>query len=574
MGAVAVESVPETPRNLRLIDRWTLSSVLLAALVALPVLTVIGLALGSTGDIWQHLLSTSLPRYIRNTLYLMLGVGVAVCVLGISTAWLVTMCRFPGRRVFEWLLLLPLAMPAYVIAYAYTDFLEYAGVVQEVLRAFFGWQNARDYWFPEVRSLGGAIIFMGFVLYPYVYLLTRAAFLEQSVSMIEASRVLGRGPWHTFFSVSLPSVRPAIAVGLALALMETLNDFGTVDYFAVETLTVGIFDVWLGMGNLAGGAQIAVVMMLFVIGLITLEHISRRHQRYYQPASTRLKQLPAYPLVGWQRIAATGVCFVPVLVGFVVPVLVLGELAWVYFDASWTPAFRTYVLNSCLLSVAAALLALLVAIVIAYARRLKGSRVLKLATRIASLGYALPGAVLAIGIIVPFAAFDNALDAWMRAQLGISTGLLLSGTVTAIVFAYVVRFLAIALGQVEASLEKISPSMDMAARTLGYGAGETFVRYHAPLIRGGLFTALMIVFVDCMKELPATLILRPFNFDTLATHVYEFASDEMLGEAALGSLTIVIVGLLPVLLLTRMIAKSRNGGPDQPTRSAPMASVA
>ena len=560
MGAIAVELSSRMRQLSHSMDRWTLSSILLSGLVALPVLTVISLAFGSTSDIWQHLLSTSLPHYLGNTLCLMLGVGVTVCLLGISTAWLVTMCRFPGRKLFEWLLLLPLAMPAYVIAYAYTDFLEYAGVVQGLLRDLFGWQSAQDYWFPEVRSLGGAIVFMGLVLYPYVYLLTRAAFLEQSVSMIEASRVLGRGAWSTFFSVSLPSARPAIAVGLALALMETLNDFGTVDYFAVETLTVGIFDVWLGMGNLAGGAQIAVVMMCFVVALITLENISRRHQRYYQPASSRLKTLPTYPLVGYQRMAAMGACLVPVLFGFFVPVLVLGELAWVYFDESWTPAFRTYVLNSCLLSSAAALIALLVAIVIAYARRLQGGRVLKVTTRIASLGYALPGAVLAVGIIVPFAAFDNAIDAWMRAYLGISTGLLLSGTVTAVVFAYVVRFLAIALGQVEASLEKVSPSMDMAARTLGYRASETFVRFHTPLIRGGLFTALMIVFVDCMKELPATLILRPFNFDTLATHVYEFASDEMLGEAALGSLTIVTVGLLPVLLLTRMIGNTREHG--------------
>ncbi len=558
MGEITAESLSKIRRISFLIDRWTMSSMLLAGFVALPVLTVFALAFGSTSDIWQHLLSTSLPHYLRNTLYLMAGVGVAVCVLGISTAWLVTMCRFPGRKVFEWLLLLPLAMPAYVIAYAYTDFLEYAGVVQGLLRDLFGWQSARDYWFPEVRSLGGAIVFMGFVLYPYVYLLTRTAFLEQSVNMIEVSRVLGRGAWGTFFSVSLPSARPAIAVGLALALMETLNDFGTVDYFAVETLTVGVFDVWLGMGNLAGGAQIAVVMMLFVVALITLEHISRRHQRYYQPASSRLKTLPTYRLVGWKRIAAIGVCVTPVLCGFLVPVLVLGELTWAYFDESWTPEFRTYVFNSCLLSGVAALIALLVAIVIAYGRRLQGGRLLMFAARIASLGYALPGAVLAVGIIVPFAAFDNAFDAWMRAHLGISTGLILSGTVTAVVFGYVVRFLAIALGQVEASLEKVSPSMDMAARTLGYRAGETFVRYHAPLIRGGLFTALMIVFVDCMKELPATLILRPFNFDTLATHVYEFASDEMLGEAALGSLTIVTVGLVPVLLLTRMISNSRE----------------
>ena len=561
MGEITAESLSKIRRISFLIDRWTMSSMLLAGFVALPVLTVFALAFGSTSDIWQHLLSTSLPHYLRNTLYLMAGVGVAVCVLGISTAWLVTMCRFPGRKVFEWLLLLPLAMPAYVIAYAYTDLLEYSGALQGFLRHVFDWQTPQDYWFPEIRSLGGAIALMGVVLYPYVYLLARASFLEQSVNVLEVSRVLGHSPWRTFFRVSLPTARPAIAIGVALALMETLNDFGTVDFFAVQTMTAALFDVWLGMGSLTGGAQIATSMLVFVVLLISIERFSRRQQKVYQQATSRFRALPNYYLRGSSRLIAFTVCLVPVLVGFVIPLIVLIRLASIYFDVSWTMDFRYYALNSLLLSAVAAGLALLVALVIAYGQRLRGGRIIAVATRIASLGYAVPGAVLGVGVLIPFAFFDNTVDAFFRQYFDISTGLLLSGTLVAVIFAYVVRFLAIALGQVESSLAKISPSMDMAARTLGYRAGETLVRYHMPLIRGGMLTAVTIVFVDCMKELPATLILRPFNFETLATHVYWFASDEMLGEAALGSLTIVLVGLLPVALLSRLTTQTRSVQP-------------
>jgi len=555
-------------RRLSRLNRWTIGAVLAAILVFIPIGSVLLLSLGDSGDVWPHLIGTALPEYVGTTLWLLLGVGVSVFLTGVTTAWLVTMCRFPGRRIFEWLLLFPLAIPAYVMAYAYTDLLEYAGPVQSSLRALFGWQSARDYFFPPVRSLGGAIIFMGLVLYPYVYLLARSAFLEQSVSVLEVSRVLGKGPWQTFKTVSFPAARPAIVVGVSLALMETLNDYGTVDFFAVYTLTAGLIDVWLGMGSLAGGAQIASSMLVFVILLIVLERMSRRHQKVYQQASSRFKTLPTYSLEGWWSALAFGLCALPVIAGFVVPVLVLGQLSIVYFDRSWTPEFKSYALNSLTLSAGAALVALLVALFIAYARRLREGRVLRVATRAASLGYAVPGAVLAVGILIPFATFDNALDAFMRNWFGVSSGLLLSGTVVAVMFAYVVRFLAVAVGQVESSLEKISPSVDMAARTLGFRAGQTLIRYHLPLIRGGLLTAVMVVFVDCMKELPATLLLRPFNFETLATYVYRFASDEMLGEAALGSLTIVAVGLLPVAFLSRMISRSRQLYPSPSTGDA------
>ena len=534
---------------------WTFASLTVAVLVALPVAAVVVLALSPSGGIWSHLISTSLPGYIRTTLWLMLGVGTSALLTGVSTAWLVTMCRFPGRRLFEWLLLLPLAFPAYVIAYAYTDLLEYSGAVQGFIRSMFEWQTPQDYWFPEIRSLGGAITLMGVVLYPYVYLLARTAFLEQSVNVLEVARVLGHGPWRTFFRVSLPAARPAIAIGVALALMETLNDFGTVDFFAVQTMTAALFDVWLGMGSLAGGAQIATTMLVFVVVLITIERFSRRQQKAYQHSGSRFRDLPTYKLQGLPRILAIAACLLPVLIGFIVPLVVLLRLAVIYFDLSWTTDFRTYALNSLLLSAVAAVAALLVALLIAYGQRLRGGRVLGIATRIASLGYAVPGAVLGVGVLIPFAYFDNTLDAMMRQFFGISTGLLLSGTLVAVIFAYVVRFLAVALGQVESSLAKVSPSLDMASRTLGYHAGETLFRYHVPLIRGGMLTAIMIVFVDCMKELPATLILRPFNFETLATHVYWFASDEMLGEAALGSLTIVLVGLIPVAFLGKLTAR-------------------
>ena len=539
-------------------DWWTLSSLILAGLAVTPVVSVLYLSLQPSGGIWSHLLETSLPIYITNTLGLMGGVGIWVLVTGLATAWLVTMCRFPGRKLFEWLLLFPLAIPAYVMAYAYTDLLEYSGYVQASLRGFFGWENASDYWFPEIRSLGGAISLMGLVLYPYVYLLARSAFLEQSVNILEASRVLGRGPWRTFFTVSLPSARPAISVGLALALMETLNDYGTVDFFAVPTMTTGIIDIWLGMGNLAGGSQIAALMLIFVVLLISLEYFSRRRRRYYQQTASRFRSLPSYQLHGTSALLAIVVCGLPVLAGFILPAIVLARLSAHFFSRSWTPHFQELALNSLWLSITAAVVAVAIALFVNYSRRLRGGPLLIFATRISSLGYAVPGAVLAVGILIPFAAFDNTLDTFFRHQFGISSGLLLSGTVFAVLFAYIVRFLTVAVGQIESSLDKVPLSVDMAARTLGYRAGETMIHYHIPLIRGGMLTALIVVFVDCMKELPATLILRPFGFETLATHIYHYASDEMLGEAALGSLTIVAVGVLPVLLLSRFISTSRS----------------
>lgn len=535
---------------------WILGGSLIALIVAAPLLAIIGIALFPSENIWPHLASTILPRHSWNTLLLMIGNGIGVFIIGTTTAWLVATGDFPGRRVFEWALLLPLAVPAYIVAFVYTDIFEFAGPVQGLLRDIFGWQTKRDYWFPEIRSMGGAMFVMSFVLYPYVYLLARAAFLEQSVSVLEASRTLGRGPWRTFLSVAMPLARPAIVVGIALALMETLADFGTVDYFAVHTLTVSIFDVWLGMGNAGGAAQIALVMLAFVIVLITLERIGRRGRRYHN-TSTRNTAPARYKLGPCRKWLATLVCALPIVIGFLIPAGILTRHAIVFFDESWNSAFFGFARNSLLLATIAAVAAVAIAVFLAYGRRMSG-HAFGILSRISLLGYAVPGAVLAVGVLIPFARLDNAVDSLARDWFGVSTGLLLSGTIFALVFAYVVRFLAVAFGAVEASLGKIQPTMDMAARSLGAGPGRTLWRIHLPMIRGSLIAAGTIVFVDSMKELPATLILRPFNFDTLATHVYQFASDELLEQSALSALTIVLAGIIPVILLSRAMSGAQR----------------
>ncbi|MEH6826151.1 MAG: iron ABC transporter permease [Motiliproteus sp.] len=536
---------------------WLLSALAVALLVCLPIASVFWIALFPNENIWSHLAATVLPHYVATTLWLMAGVGALSVLLGVGSAWLVTMCQFPGRRLFEWALLLPFAVPAYVIAYVYTDLLEYSGPVQIMLRELFGWRSAHDYWFPDIRTLGGAILMLALVLYPYVYMLARAAFLEQSANVQAASRTLGCTPWQSFYRVSLPMARPGIAVGLSLVLMETINDFGTVDYFAVKSLSAAIYDTWLNMGNLGGAAQIASMLLIFVVILMSLERIGRAQQKNFSGAD-RYRALDTYQLKGWRAAAAVLACGLPFVAGFVVPILVLGNYALRHFESSWTAEFLTIAGNSFVLSAIAALLCCLIGLLLAYSKRLHSSKLLLTAVRASGLGYALPGAVLAIGVIIPFAAFDNSLDAFMREQFGVSTGLLLSGSAFAIVFAYVVRFLTVATGSIESSLAKVTPTMDMASRSLGHNSFKTLRRVHLPLIRGGLLTGALVVFVDCMKELPATLILRPFNFDTLATQVYQYASDEMIEQSALSALLIVLVGLIPVILLSRSITASRS----------------
>ncbi len=530
----------------------------MALLICLPIISVVYLAVFPSENIWPHLYATVLPTYLLNTFLLMAGVATGTFLIGVSTAWVVTHYEFSGRNILVWALLLPFAVPAYVIAFIYTDLLEYSGPVQSLLRHMFNWQSAADYRFPTIRSLPGAICMMVLVLYPYVYLLARAAFIEQSASLLEAARVLGQPRRKGFLSISLPLARPAIAVGIAMALMETLNDFGTVDYFAVRTLTSGLYDVWLNMDNLGGGAQIASLLLIFVFTLFGLERISRAHQKQFQPSSSRFSKRTRRQVSGWRNLLLSTACAMPVILGFLLPAIVLLNYSIKNFSVSWTPDFRQTALNSLLLSATAATIAVLLGIFLAYSARINRSGILRLCTRVASTGYALPGAVLAIGILIPLAAFDNTVDAFMRSNFDISTGLILSGTVIALILAYVVRFLAVAFGAVESSLEKITPSMDLAARSLGQSSGKMLWRVHLPLMRSGIITALLVVFVDCMKELPATLVLRPFNFDTLATHVYQFASDELIEESALAALLIVLTGLIPVILLSKTLDHSQS----------------
>ncbi|MHB1216817.1 MAG: ABC transporter permease [Alphaproteobacteria bacterium] len=543
-------------RRLR-IDGWTFLACAVAIPVALPVLVVLSHVFAPFGEVWGHLAATVLPRYVANTVWLMLGVGTGVLVIGVSTAWLVTMCRFPGRRIFEWALLLPIAMPAYVIAYTYTGLLDVPGPVQTWLRATFH-LTRQDYWFPPIRSLGGAIAMLTLVLYPYVYLLARAAFLSQSVAALEVSRTLGRGAWHSFLHVALPLARPGIAAGLALVLMEVLNDFGTVQFFAVDTFSTGIYRTWLALGSPTAAAQLSAILMLFIFAVLALERWSRGTASFHH-GSTRYQRLPSYPLKGIHAGGAFLACVMPPAIGFAIPVSAL--LKWAIEGPSGfsDARFLRFAGNSLVLATVAGALVVALALAVTYGLRLRPSRLGVFAARLASTGYAVPGSVVAVGVLLPFGWFDNALDAWTRANLGVSTGLVLSGTIAAVIFAYLVRFFAVAFNSVEAGFAKVTGNMEAAARVLGRGPLSTLARVHLPMVWGSVLTASMLVFVDVMKELPATLMIRPFNFDTLAIRVYELVGDEQLRAASAPALMIVLAGLMPVIMLSRGIARSRPG---------------
>lgn len=535
---------------------WTIAVIAIAILVSTPVLFVLSNIFVDSGDVWQHLAQTVLWRYITNSFWLMVGVGIGVSVIGVGTAWLVTMCRFRCSRLFEWALLLPLAAPAYVLAYTYTDFLEFAGPVQRAIRDLTGWGYG-DYWFPNIRSLGGAITMLVLVLYPYVYLLVRVAFLEQSACALEASRILGCGPWRSFATVALPLARPGIIAGLALVLMETLNEFGTVQYFGVDTFTTGIYRTWFGFGDRIAASQLAAFLMLFILWLLLLERWSRRRAKYYQ-SSVSNRPISSYRLKGMSAVGAWFACFLPVSLGFLLPAAILMQMTITNATTTIDERFWSFTRHSFILAVVTAILAVVIAVIIGYGLRLRSNLAMRLAARIAAMGYAVPGSVIAVGILIPIGRLDNAIDSWMRASFGISTGLLLSGTITALVFAYLVRFLAVSFNTVESSLSKITPSLDDAARSLGYNPTSTLIKVHIPMMWSSLLTAAMLVFVDVMKELPATMIIRPFNFDTLAVRVYNLASDERLAEAAAPALAIVLVGIIPVIFLSLRIAKSRT----------------
>ena len=539
------------------LNGWTIVVIAIASIIATPIIFVFSSIFTKSNTIWQHLAETVLKDYIANSCWLMLLVGLGVLVIGVGTAWLVTMCRFWGSRWLEWGLLLPLAAPAYLLAYSYTSMLDYFGPVQIWLRSIFGWTSINDYWFPNIRSLWGAAVMLLLVLYPYVYLLARVAFIEQSVCTLEASRSLGCNPWRSFFTIALPLARPSIMAGLALALMETLNDLGTVEYFGVSTFTTGIYRTWLGMGERAAAAQLAAFLMLFILMLIVLERRSRSRAKYYE-SSNAVRQLPKYQLNFWRGGLAAIACIIPIALGFLFPALYLLRLTLDNLEGAFDADFWSLAHHSFTLAIATAIIAVIISLIMAYGQRLQPNLMMRSAVRIAAMGYAIPGSVIAVGVLIPVAMLDNFIASWIQSNFGFSTGLLLSGTVATLIFAYLVRFLAVSFGSIESSLNKIPPSLDNASRSLGYGATNTLWRVHTPLMSGGLLTSAMLVFVDVMKELPATLVIRPFNFDTLGIRVYQYASDERLIEAAAPALAIVIVGIVPVILLSWKITHSRT----------------
>lgn len=532
---------------------------MLALMGVLPIAAVVsrGLAFGA-GETWSHLAQTVLPRYLVNTLALVVMVGAGVAIGGTAAGWLVARRRFPGSRLFAWALLLPLAMPSYVMAYAYTDFLQYAGPAQTALRGWFGWSRG-DYWFPEVRSLPGAAVMFIFTLYPYVFLLARTAFADRPPTLVEAARTLGLDRRSAFWRVELPLARPAIAGGIALALMETLADYGTVAYFAVDTFTTGIYRAWFSLGDRTAAAQLASMLLLFVIAAIALERASRGAARTHDSPRGRSadRRLPPQ-LTGVGAGLATALCAVPLLVGFVVPVALLLRLLLGEADVAITARYFAWSYNSLRVAAMTAVLAVVLAAGMVYARRLAPGFVTSAGSRALNLGYAVPGTVLAIGVLLPLGAVDIALAEWWRAWTGTAAGLLMTGTVVALIYAYLVRYFAVAWNGIEPGFARITPAMDAAARSLGAGAWETLRRVHVPLLARSGAAALLLVFVDVMKELPATLVLRPFNFDTLATQTYIFAKDERLAEAALPSLTIVAVGLIPIIVLARIGFRTRE----------------
>lgn len=533
---------------------WVFSTVLIALLISIPVLTVLSSIFLPSGDVWQHLKSTVLGEYIKNSLLLVIGVSIGTLVIGITTAWLCSVCEFPGRKIFNWLLLLPLAFPPYIIAYTYTGLLDFAGPLQSVLRETFNWSYG-DYWFPEIRSLGGAIVMLSLVLFPYVFLLSRTAFAEQSTSFREASHILGIGLSKTFLKAALPLARPAIIAGLTLVVMETLADYGTVHYFGIPTFTTGIFRTWFGLGDRVAATQLASLLLLCVFLVIVIERYSRRAEKYRNLSSGQKKW--RYPLSGYKAALAFCICLLPVLLGFIIPAIQI--ISWASKTAAdiINHSFLELIFNTVILALMVAALVVIIATILAYGKRISSHFIVPYSVNTSAMGYAVPGIIIAVGVLLPFAWFDNALDTWLSNNFGISSGLLLTGTLAALVFAHVVRFMAIGLNSVEASLAKINRNVDDAAQLLGHKSINRFFSIHLPLIRSGVLTAALLVFVEVVKELPATLVLRPFNFNTLAVRTYELASDERLADSACSALLIVAVSILPILILNRSITKNQ-----------------
>lgn len=533
-----------------LLRSWTLLQLVLCVSLIAPMGFIALAALGDNQGIFPHLANTVLGRYILNTLILMLGVGFVALLFGVSTAWLVCRYQFFGSHVLSWLLILPLAMPAYIIAYAYTDFLEYAGPVQSWLRDIFGWQSAKEYWFFDVRSRSGAIITMGAVLYPYVYILARTAFQQTSMRLFEVARMSGQ---NMFRAVGLPLARPAIIAGLSLVLMEVLSDFGTVEYFGVETLTLGIFNVWLGMNNMPAAAQLALIAFMFILALLVLERWARSGRSFENTAGAA-RGVPKQPLRGRNAIASFLWCLLPVSLGFIVPVLILGEFILSGIDAVILRQLPALVGQSLSVAAGTSVLIVIVSVIIVIITNFEMGRIGRALSGLSATGYAFPGTILALGVLFFLTQLEAAWQAFGRLFAIVEMPNLIIGTIGVLIFGYMVRFQAVGFGAINAGIKRMPADMMSASRSLGYGFFPSVRQIILPLLRPSMVAALLLVFVDVMKELPMTLLLRPFNFDTFATFTYQYANEEMLEQAGLPALLIVIAGLVPVLVANKTLS--------------------
>jgi iron(III) transport system permease protein len=531
---------------------WLPVSTVLAALVLAPLVALAWFASRGSADLWQHLARHVLPGAVQETAVLLVGVGALTAIIGTAAAWLVTAYDFPGRRTLDWALLLPLAVPTYIVAYAYLDILHPVGPVQAVLRLLIGVDSPRDFRLPDVRSMTGCILVLGFVLYPYVYLTTRAMFLMQAANLVDVARTLGLTRRGVFLRIGLPLARPAVAIGISLVLMETLNDVGASEFLGVRTLTVSIYSTWVTRSDLPGAAQIALAMLLVVVSLVLFERWARRRRKYANDAQSP-RPLAPHRLRGARAVLALAAGSVPIAIGFAIPAayLVSASLERIRFTGV-APTLLTETINTVGVSLLATALTLLGGLVVAYTARIERGALPGLVARVCSLGYAIPGTVLAIGILPVVTGTDRMIDAITLPLAGVSTGLMILSSGAALVYAYTIRFLAISVGGVEAGFSRVSPSLDDAARTLGEGAGRRLRRIHLPLTRAALATAALLVFVDCMKELPATLILRPVGFETLSTHLYGEAVRGTYEDGAIAALLIVGAGLVPVVALARV----------------------
>ena len=532
----------------------TVTAMVIAVLMLIPIFSIFAIALpGGMSDL-AHLVETVLPRATLRTLVLMMSVALVTGVTGVLTAWLVVSCEFPFRRFLSIALVLPLAMPTYLAAYAFGEFFDYTGPLQTGLRLLTGLKSSKDYWFPDIHTLPGAVFVLGSVLYPYIYLTSRSVFLMQGRAAADVARTLGANPFRVLFKIQIPMARPAIIVGLALVMMETLNDIGAVQFLGIQTLTASIYDTWLNRGSLSGAAQIACFLLAFVVILTLIERMARRRQRFSaQKTTSMVNDIARIPLRGFRAWFAALLCLLPSLSGFVLPASVFCVFASRRLHQFLEPRLLGAFANSILISLATALLTVLLAFALAYARRTSRARLVQIAGSIATFGYGVPGTVLAIGVLIPFAALDNLVDAWMRLHFNHSTGLLLTGSGFAIIYACTVRFFTLCEGTVESGFQKLSINLDLAARTLGRTRSQALMNVLVPIMRPATLTAALLVFIDTMKELSATMLLRPFNFNSLATLVYEDASRAKIEDASIPALIIIAVGLIPVILVSRTL---------------------